>query len=84
MDGRTLIEVVVSIFTAIAAGAATVSWLVKHYLRELIPNGGSSLNDTVKLSILPTIKEINNDIKHVMIEQATIKQKVQDHLDGHK
>lgn len=23
-------------------------WLIKHYLKELKPNGGSSMNDTVK------------------------------------
>lgn len=84
MDGKALIEVVIAIFTAIGAVVATVSWLVRHYLQELKPNGGSSLNDSIKLQILPIIKETNDDIKHVMIEQATIKQKVQDHLDGHK
>lgn len=84
MDGKALIEVVIAIFTAIGAVVATVSWLVRHYLKELKPNGGSSLNDSIKLQILPIIKETNDDIKHVMIEQATIKQKVQDHLDGHK
>ena len=37
----------VSIFTAVAAFAAAVRWLVKHYLYELRPNGGSSLKDKV-------------------------------------
>jgi hypothetical protein len=35
-------------FTAIAtAFAGIVRWLVKHYLYELRPNGGSSLKDSV-------------------------------------
>ena len=38
---------VVSIFTAVAAFATAVRWLVKHYLYELKPNGGSSLKDKV-------------------------------------
>lgn len=38
---------VVSIATAIAAFAAVVRWLVKHYLYELKPNGGSSLKDKI-------------------------------------
>jgi len=33
---------VISIVTAVAVG---VRWLVKHYLNELKPNGGSSLKD---------------------------------------
>lgn len=35
---------IVSLVTAVALG---VRWLVIHYLRELKPNGGSSLKDTV-------------------------------------
>ena len=84
MDGKALIEVVIAVFTAIGAVVATVSWLVRHYLKELKPNGGTSLNDSIKLQILPIIKETNDDIKYIMIEQATIKQKVQDHLEGHE
>jgi hypothetical protein len=37
----------VSIFTVVAGFAAAVRWLVKHYLYELRPNGGSSLKDKV-------------------------------------
>jgi hypothetical protein len=35
---------VASLVTAVALG---VKWLVKHYLAELKPNGGSSLRDSV-------------------------------------
>jgi hypothetical protein len=31
----------------VAAVALGVKWLVKHYLAELKPNGGSSLKDSV-------------------------------------
>jgi hypothetical protein len=37
----------VAIFTLIAGFAGAVRWLVKHYLYELRPNGGSSLKDKV-------------------------------------
>jgi hypothetical protein len=37
----------VAITTIVAAFAAAVRWLVKHYLTELKPNGGSSLKDKV-------------------------------------
>ena len=37
----------VAILTLIAGFAGAVRWLVKHYLYELRPNGGSSLKDKV-------------------------------------
>lgn len=35
------------VIAVIASGAATVRWLVTHYLHELIPNSGSSMNDRI-------------------------------------
>jgi hypothetical protein len=37
----------VAVFTLIAGFAGAVRWMVKHYLYELKPNGGSSLKDKV-------------------------------------
>ena len=37
----------VSVLTLIVGFASLVRWLVKHYLYELKPNGGSSLKDKV-------------------------------------
>ena len=37
----------VAILTIITGFAGVVRWLVKHYLYELRPNGGSSLKDKV-------------------------------------
>lgn len=37
----------VSIVTIVTAFLAATRWLVKHYLNELRPNGGSSLKDSV-------------------------------------
>lgn len=39
--------IAVAVTTIVAAFAASVRWLVKHYLTELKPNGGSSLKDKV-------------------------------------
>jgi hypothetical protein len=38
---------IVSVVTIAAAFATATRWLVKHYLAELKPNGGSSLKDKV-------------------------------------
>jgi len=37
----------VSIVTIGGAFLAAIRWLVKHYLNELRPNGGTSLKDSV-------------------------------------
>ena len=39
----------VAILTIITGFAGVIRWLVKHYLYELRPNGGSSLKDKVNL-----------------------------------
>ena len=36
---------------------------IHPYIRELIPNGGSSLNDTIKLQILPMVKETKYEVE---------------------
>jgi len=38
---------IVSAISIAVAFAGSVKWLVKHYLSELKPNGGSSLKDQV-------------------------------------
>jgi hypothetical protein len=39
--------IAIAVTTVIASFAASVRWLVKHYLDELKPNGGSSVKDSV-------------------------------------
>ena len=45
MDIQQWAALAVAIMTLIGGFAALVRWLVKHYLVELKPNGGSSLRD---------------------------------------
>ena len=37
----------VAVMTIFGGFAAAVRWMVKHYLNELKPNGGSSVKDSV-------------------------------------
>jgi hypothetical protein len=39
----------VAVLTLVAGFSGAVRWMVKHYLYELRPNGGSSLKDKVDL-----------------------------------
>jgi H+/Cl- antiporter ClcA len=48
MQAQDYATVAVAVITIIGGFAAGVNWLVKHYLNELKPNGGSSLKDSVK------------------------------------
>ena len=50
----------VAILTLVAGFAGAVRWLVKHYLYELRPNGGSSLKD--KVDLLETKVELLTDL----------------------
>jgi hypothetical protein len=38
---------IVSMIAIVSAFAGLVRWLVKHYLNELKPNGGSSMRDSI-------------------------------------
>jgi hypothetical protein len=48
MSPQDYATLAVAVCTVIGAFATAVRWLVKHYLNELKPNGGSSLKDSVK------------------------------------
>jgi len=50
----------VAVFSIIGSVALGVKWLVKHYLNELKPNGGSSLKD--KVSVLEEKVDFLTDI----------------------
>ena len=48
MQAQDYATMSVAVMTIIGGFGAAVKWLVKHYLIELKPNGGSSLKDSVK------------------------------------
>ena len=50
----------VAVLTLVAGFAGAVRWMVKHYLYELRPNGGSSLKD--KVDLLETKVELLTDL----------------------
>ena len=47
MSAQNWASMIVSVIAIVTAFAGSVRWLVKHYLNELKPNGGSSLKDSV-------------------------------------
>lgn len=45
MTAQDTAAIAVAVTTVIGSFIGSVRWLVKHYLAELKPNGGSSMND---------------------------------------
>lgn len=45
MTAQNWASLIVSVVAIVSAFAGSVRWLVKHYLNELKPNGGSSMRD---------------------------------------
>jgi hypothetical protein len=54
----------VSVMTILSGFAVLVRWLVKHYLAELKPNGGSSLRDEQNRQG-DTIKRLENRVDEI-------------------
>jgi hypothetical protein len=47
MQAQDYATVAVSVMTIVGGFVGAVRWMVKHYLNELKPNGGSSVKDSV-------------------------------------
>jgi len=47
MSAMDTAALAVAVTTVIGSFIGSVRWLVKHYLAELKPNGGSSMNDRI-------------------------------------
>jgi len=47
MSAMDMAALAVAASTVIGSFIGLVRWLVKHYLAELKPNGGSSMNDRI-------------------------------------
>ena len=45
MNALNWAALTVAVISIVTGFAGSVRWLVKHYLNELKPNGGSSMND---------------------------------------
>lgn len=73
-DWGVLVSIVLAIGGVTALG---IKWTIKHYLSELKPNGGSSLNDKIKLEVLPLLGEIK-------VELAEMRGRFDQHIDEGK
>lgn len=63
---------------------AFITWVLRHYLAELKPNGGESMNDYVKLQILPLLKEMREDQIEIKGNVAKLEGRFEQHIIEHK
>jgi hypothetical protein len=47
MQAQDYATITVAVMTIMGGFVGAVRWLVKHYLNELKPNGGSSVKDSI-------------------------------------
>ena len=47
MQAQDYATLAVAVMTIVGGFAGAVRWMVKHYLNELKPNGGSSIKDSM-------------------------------------
>jgi hypothetical protein len=64
MTAANWASLIVAIIAIVSAFGGAVRWLVKHYLYELKPNGGSSLKDSVK-----RLEERIDDLYRILVEK---------------
>ena len=72
-------DIATYIAIALPVGAFT-TWVLRHYLAELRPNGGESLNDYVKLQILPLLKEMREDQINIKEHVAKLEGRFEQHV----
>jgi hypothetical protein len=58
-------SLIVSIIAIVTAVLASIRWLVKHYLSELKPNGGSSVSDRIN-----RVENRVDDIYRILCERT--------------
>ena len=71
----------IGIITTCAVG---VKWLVKKYLSELRPNGGSSIHDKINIEVIPMLKELRIDQIAIGEKVAKLEGRFEQHMEDSK
>ena len=82
MDAATIIATTSSSLFIAGSVGAVARWYIKQHsneslkeaLEELRPNHGGSLNDSIKLQILPTVNELKEDLKELQTDIKEIRE----------
>lgn len=82
IDTTTIIADLSGLLLILGSVGAGARWYIKQhsvdtfkeYLDELKPNHGSSLNDAIKLHILPAVNELRDDVKELKLDLKELRE----------
>lgn len=81
MSIETWIAVTTGEIALLGAAAASIKYLVKKYLSELRPNGGSSIHDKINKEIVPLLHELRKDQIKIKENMAKLEGRFEQHVD---
>lgn len=81
MSLESWIAVTTGELALLGAAAAGVKYLVKKYLSELRPNGGSSLHDKINKEVIPMLKELRKEQVNIGEKVAKLEGRFEQHVD---
>ena len=81
MSIEAWIGVTASEIAVLGAAAAGIKWLVKRYLSELRPNGGSSIHDKINKEIIPILRELRANQIEISEKVAKLEGRFEQHVD---
>lgn len=81
MSVESWIAITTGQITLLGAAAAGIKYLVKKYLSELRPNGGSSIHDKINKEIVPLLKELREDQINIKKELSKLEGRFEQHVD---
>jgi hypothetical protein len=76
-----LLQGVSAALAILGAVGIALRYLVKHYLSELKPNHGTSLNDKIQLEVLPLLRDLRDNQIKIAIKLAKLEGRFEQHVD---
>lgn len=76
-----LLQGISAALAILGAAGFGLRWIVKHYLSELKPNHGTSLNDKINLEVLPLLRELRDNQIKISIKVAKLEGRFEQHVD---
>ena len=76
-----LLQGISAALAILGAIGIALRYLVKHYLSELKPNHGTSLNDKIQLEVLPLLRDLRDHQIKIAIKLAKLEGRFEQHVD---
>lgn len=87
MSANEWVGTLVGITAIMTVALAIIRWVIRNEVREIkaetTANGGSSMNDKIKLEIVPLLREIREDQIKIGLKVARLDGKFEQHIKEH-